>query len=128
MWPSDQAIGKGARIMSERSTLLFSYGTLQQEAVQHAQFGRLLDGRADAVIGFARIDQEIADEAVVALSGLRVHPTIVPTGDETDEVPGTVYAISAEELAAADAYEVSDYCRIEVLLKSGAKSWVYVKR
>jgi hypothetical protein len=31
--------------------LLFSYGTLQQEGVQRATFGRLLKGSADALVG-----------------------------------------------------------------------------
>jgi hypothetical protein len=37
------------------------------------------------------------------------------------------YAVTAAELAAADAYEVSAYKRIEVVLKSGKSAWVYVK-
>jgi len=32
--------------------LLFSYGTLQQEAVQMSTFGRLLDGQPDELVGF----------------------------------------------------------------------------
>ena len=32
-----------------------------------------------------------------------------------------------EELAAADAYEVSDYRRMEVTLASGRSAFVYVK-
>jgi hypothetical protein len=38
-----------------------------------------------------------------------------------------VFRITPEELAAADRYEVSDYKRIEVTLKSGLVAWVYVK-
>jgi gamma-glutamylcyclotransferase (GGCT)/AIG2-like uncharacterized protein YtfP len=41
-------------------------------------------------------------------------------------VDGTVFAISATELAAADDYEVDDYRRIEVPLRSGEHAWVYV--
>ena len=37
------------------------------------------------------------------------------------------YAVTAAELAAADAYEVSAYKRIEAVLKSGKSAWVYVK-
>ena len=32
---------------------------------------------------------------------------VVETGDPADEVPGTLFLITAAELAAADAYEVS---------------------
>jgi gamma-glutamylcyclotransferase (GGCT)/AIG2-like uncharacterized protein YtfP len=49
------------------------------------------------------------------------------SADPADEVAGKVFFISAEELAAADSYEVSDYKRIEVGLKSGAQAWVYVR-
>ena len=51
----------------------------------------------------------------------------MPSADSGDEVAGTVFKITASELAAADAYEVSDYKRIEVQLKSGIDAWVYVK-
>lgn len=38
--------------MAERTERLFSYGTLQQENVQIATFGRLLNGAPDALVGF----------------------------------------------------------------------------
>ncbi|WP_281280720.1 hypothetical protein [Falsirhodobacter xinxiangensis] len=38
-----------------------------------------------------------------------------------------VFRITAAELAAADAYEVADYKRVEVALTSGRKAWVYVQ-
>jgi gamma-glutamylcyclotransferase (GGCT)/AIG2-like uncharacterized protein YtfP len=44
-----------------------------------------------------------------------------------DEVAGSVFEITAEELAAADQYEVPDYERVAVELKSGAQAWVYVR-
>ena len=112
----------------QRSIRLFSYGTLQQETVQRAQFGRLLDGEPDAVVGYRTVEQEIFDPDVVALSGLRFHPNLVPSGDPADEVAGTLYFITEAELAAADEYEVADYQRIEAPLKSGRTAWVYVKR
>lgn len=37
-----------------------------------------------------------------------------------------VFGISATELAATDKYEVDDYRRIAVPLRSGATAWVYV--
>ena len=37
---------------------------------------------------------------------------------------GMVFAISEAELAAADGYEVDDYRRISVPLRSGATAWV----
>ncbi|SDX85059.1 gamma-glutamylcyclotransferase family protein [Lysobacter enzymogenes] len=106
---------------------LFSYGTLQLPAVQQATFGRLLHGDADALVGFRRTLVKIDDAQVVATSGQTHHPIVEPSGDDADRVDGTVFAISADELARADAYEVDDYVRVEAVLASGGRAWVYVK-
>src|SRR3954451_8510190 len=106
---------------------LFSYGTLRQANVQMASFGRLLAGTPDALPRYAKVMIEITDPQVVAASGARLHPMVVETGDPAEEVPGTLFLVTAAELAAADAYEVSAYKRIEVVLKSGKSAWVYVK-
>jgi gamma-glutamylcyclotransferase (GGCT)/AIG2-like uncharacterized protein YtfP len=106
---------------------LFSYGTLRQENVQLASFGRLLTGSPDALPGYASTMIEITDADVLAKSGMKFHPMVVETGNPGDEVPGTLFFITEAELAAADAYEVSDYKRIEVSLRSGRRAWVYVR-
>ncbi len=105
---------------------LFSYGTLQQEGVQMASFGRRLKGAPDALPGWKREMVEITDADVFALSGERCHPILVP-GQASDEVEGMVFEITDEELASADRYEVADYKRIAVRLKSGVEAWVYVR-
>ncbi len=105
---------------------LFSYGTLQLAAVQIAQFGRRLDGVADALSGWRRDMVEITDPSVIATSGERHHPIVRETGNPADGVPGLVFTVSAEELRSADAYEVDDYRRIRVTLRSGLDAWVYV--
>ncbi len=105
---------------------LFSYGTLQQAGVQMASFGRLLKGTPDALPSWKREMVEITDVELFAQSGDRFHPIVVP-GDAADEVPGMVFEISEEELASADRYEVADYKRIAVRLKSGLDAWSYVK-
>ena len=105
---------------------LFSYGTLQLEAVQIAQFGRRLDGVADALVGWRRDLIEIVDPAVIAASGERHHPIVRETGDPADAVTGIVFAISEADLHGADAYEVDDYARIRTTLRSGIEAWVYV--
>ena len=114
--------------MTARVEFLFSYGTLRQANVQQETFGRLLDGTADALVGFKEEMVRITDPAVLATSGRLFHPVVVRSGNAHDRVTGTVFHISAEELAAADAYEVSDYKRAEAQLASGPKAWVYVKR
>lgn len=106
--------------------LLFSYGTLQQHDVQQATFGRQLSGRSDALTGFETAMQAIADAAVRATSGSALHPIVRWTGRDEDRVPGTVFEISEQDLAQADAYEVSAYLRIEARLASGLRAWVYV--
>jgi hypothetical protein len=121
------AATEGHAVANENTVPLFSYGTLRQENVQMASFGRLLAGNLDALPGFASVMIEITDPGVVAASGAKFHPMVVETGNPADEVQGTLLLITEAELAAADAYEVSDYKRIQVLLKSGKSAWVYVK-
>ena len=105
---------------------LFSYGTLQQEGVQRSTFGRLLEGRPDALPGFRQTLVRITDPEVLAKSGKDFHPIVAPSADPADEIAGTAFQVSAEELAQADLYEVDDYKRVAVTLKSGLKAWVYV--
>jgi len=107
-------------------SLLFSYGTLQLADVQRATFGRRLQGSPDALAGYRLEPLVIGDPDVVRLSGKPVHSIAVPTGDPADRVPGTVFELDAEELAACDAYEVADYCRVEAQLESGRRAFVYV--
>ena len=106
---------------------LFSYGTLQLDSVQQATFGRLLDGHDDAMPGYRTEMLEITDPEVLKTSGERFHPVVVPSDAASDQVAGKVFTITAEELAHADAYEVSDYKRVQVTLVSGLDAWVYVK-
>ena len=105
---------------------LFSYGTLQQDDVQRATFGRLLAGQADMLPGYAREMVAIDDPQVVATSGKTHHPIVKPSGLDSDRVDGTVFEISDAELAQADDYEVDAYRRVAVTLASGLQAWVYV--
>src|SRR5689334_18444733 len=97
---------------------LFSYGSLQQPAVQRATFGRVLSGQSDALVGFelqqiSRRDRQLANVTRVAQA--------------TSRVSGTVFEISDAELHAADAYERADsYVRLPAALASGGEAWVYV--
>jgi len=106
--------------------LLFSYGTLQQEGVQMSTFGRLLEGRADALVGYAQSIVEVGNADVVARSGKTHHPIVVFTGNSEDRVSGSVFEISDTELESADAYEVDAYKRVLAPLASGRSAWVYV--
>lgn len=105
---------------------LFSYGTLQTDSVQLATFGRLLAGQPDRLDGYRCEQIRIDDAQVVATSGASHHPIVQYSDNIKDSVRGSVFCISAVELAQADAYEVDDYRRVAVTLASGIRAWVYV--
>lgn len=104
---------------------LFSYGTLQQENVQLAIFGRLLKGQRDSLIGYQLGEVEITDPDVLQKSGKRFHPMLIKTNNPNDKVAGVIFDITDDELAQADSYEVDDYARIEGKFASGATAWIY---
>jgi len=110
----------------DATELVFSYGTLQLESVQLSTFGRKLVGAPDELPGFAQSMMKIEDPQVVATSGKTHHPFATFTGRDADAIPGTVFQVTAEELLNADKYEVAAYKRIAVILRSGARAWVYV--
>ena len=68
----------------------------------------------------------ITDPDVLIKSGNALHPIVLP-GHKDDQVAGRVFEVTAEELTAADRYEVADYKRISAPLVSGLTAWVYVK-
>ena len=105
--------------------LLFSYGTLQQEAVQLSTFGRVLQGQPDALVGFERSLLEIEDAAFIAASGKSHHAIVHPNGRDDSRVSGMVFELSERELADADRYEPAGYTRISARFASGKHAWVY---
>jgi hypothetical protein len=111
---------------AEKTVRLFSYGTLRFPEVQRDIFRRLLEGREDVLAGYRLQPLEISDPEVVRISGLAVHTIACRTGDPADRIPGLVFSITPAELAAADAYEVDVYGRVEVRLESGKAAFVYV--
>ncbi|HEX8625794.1 MAG TPA: gamma-glutamylcyclotransferase family protein [Allosphingosinicella sp.] len=113
--------------MTEEAQIpLFSYGTLRQENVQLATFGRLLDGRRDVLAGFALSPMKIMDPSVVAISGAEVHTIARPSGNPADRIAGIVFTLTADEIESADRYESGPIERIRVRLESGARAFVYV--
>ncbi len=63
---------------------------------------------------------------VLAKSGKDMHPIVSASGDPDDQIEGMAFQVTSTELAQADLYEVSDYKRVAVTLKSGLAAWVYV--
>ena len=106
--------------------LLFSYGTLQLEAVQMATFGRQLAGTSGALRGFELVALKIEDQTVIAISGKTQHTMARFTGRTSDVVTGTVFAVTPDEIQNADQYEVPAVKRVSVVLQSGVRAWAYV--
>jgi hypothetical protein len=105
--------------------LLFSYGTLQQPAVQMATFGRLLTGHADQLVGFEQSVLEIRDSEFVAKSGKAHHAIVRRSDGDGSRVSGMVFEVTDAELASSDAYEPAGYARVLAPLASGKQAWVY---
>lgn len=101
--------------MSKEPTKIFSYGTLQDLAVQKAVFQRELTGHPDVLA-----DHELLLDKVYGR-----YPVVVPKKDEATK--GYCYELREGELNLADAYEGPGYKRRLVTLQSGKRAWVYLE-
>jgi len=106
---------------------LFSYGTLQDPAVQQGLFGREVEAAADFLDGFEVGTVTITDPAVIAASGSDRHPAL-RRSDAAKPISGQALALTSAELAIADRYEAENYARIPVTLASGRAAYVYVHK
>ncbi|MFB7255571.1 GDSL-type esterase/lipase family protein [Streptomyces nojiriensis] len=107
-----------------RAHTLFSFGTLMDERVQTALFGRAVPTSPASLAGYTTRPLKITDPAVIAASGLDVH--LILERRLGASVEGAVLHLTDQELAAADAYEVDDYTRRRVVLSSGESAWAYL--
>lgn len=106
---------------------LFSYGTLQQEEVQIATFGRKLEGEKDLLIGYEPSLVKIPDAELARRLQKLYHDNVKKTDDDWSNVQGTVFEVTDDELAKSDAFEAQfNYTRVSVPLASGHDAWVYV--
>lgn len=110
----------------QASVALFSYGTLRQENVQLATFGRRIAGRPDALAGFALSPMTITDAAAIAASGSSVHTIARPSREAAAPIPGLIFDLRPDEIEAADRYESGPIRRIRARLVSGEEAFVYV--
>lgn len=69
---------------------------------------------------------KIEDPSVVQTSGKIHHPIVKIIGRVPDEVAGTVFRITTQELLNAEKYEVAAYKRVAVTLKYGIPARVHV--
>lgn len=109
-----------------RTEHLFSYGTLQLESVQLSLFGRTLSGHRDILPNFEHALLKIDDPAEVAALGKTHHAIAKFTGRADDEVAGTAWLVTMDELLKTDAYEPPEYQRVRVVLRSEIQAWVHV--
>lgn len=107
---------------------LFSYGTLQDEAVQLSTFGRRAEGHRDSLVGY-RLTEIPIDNPKHAINGQTHYRNIQFTGSDTDVVEGICLSVNAEEFQQVDNYERdANYERLVVQLRSGVSAWVYLRR
>jgi gamma-glutamylcyclotransferase (GGCT)/AIG2-like uncharacterized protein YtfP len=104
---------------------LFSYGTLQKEKVQIELFGIILQGSGDTLIGYKVSTIEIKDESFL-LKGEQKYQLTAVISKDNDNIKGTVFEITEEELRLADKYEPVNYKRVKVVLESGKEAWIYI--
>ena len=114
--------------MRGKRHFLFSYGTLQSDRVQLANYGRLLKGKKDSLTHYKLERIKITDKEVLKKSDQAFHPIAIKTHDPNDVVNGTIFEITASELVETDKYEVGDYKRVLETFASGQQAWVYVAK
>lgn len=110
-------------VAPDEAVTLFSYGTLQQPDVQDSVLGRRPAGWTDYLDGYRLTWITVTDPDVIRLSGTETHPILV--ADPSASVEGTAWSLHGHDITATDAYEVADYIRIFVPLRSGEHAWVY---
>ncbi|MGN5733787.1 GDSL-type esterase/lipase family protein [Arthrobacter psychrochitiniphilus] len=103
---------------------VFSFGTLLVEHVQQSLFGHRVEMAKDSLIGHGTTEVVITDSDVIAKSGTNLHLGLVRR--EGDTVSGALLALTPDELAAADAYEVEAYARRRVPTGAHGQAWCYV--
>jgi len=108
-------------------TLLFSYGSLQEDAVQLKVYGRVLRGEPDALVHCVREQITVPPWHKAAAAGVTHYANVIFDPDSDSQVNGTVLELTDAELAASDGYEQdADYVRVMTTLASGRRAWVYV--
>lgn len=87
-------------------------------------FGCEIEPTADRLLGHRLTEVAISDPEVVAASGLAVHRGLARADDGS--VAGALLALTASQLAQADAYEVAAYARRRVRTADNGAAWAYV--
>jgi gamma-glutamylcyclotransferase (GGCT)/AIG2-like uncharacterized protein YtfP len=107
--------------------LIFSYGSLQEEAVQRTVYGRVLRGEADALVGWVRTQIDVPKWHKAASSGTTHYANVERSPASASRVAGTLLELTDAELNASDGYERdADYIRVMTTLESKRQAWLYV--
>jgi gamma-glutamylcyclotransferase (GGCT)/AIG2-like uncharacterized protein YtfP len=107
--------------------LIFSYGSLQEEAVQLSVYGRVLRGEPDELLHCRSERIAVPQWHKAATAGVTHYANVVFVHESDDRVAGTLLELTDAELADSDRYEQeADYARILATLASGRRAWVYV--
>ena len=97
---------------------IFSYGTLQQQEIQHELFLRELKGWSDEIVGFELCMNKAYGK----------YPIIMKSSNKSVRIVGMVYEVSNEELKKADIYEGDAYMRTIARTISGKEAWTYIAK
>ncbi len=87
-------------------------------------FNRVLSGFTDKLLNYKLEKLALTDERGV----IHNYPVAVYTGNSDDQISGSVFQLSKDELLKADFYETAAYKRVKVRLFSGKTAWVYLAR
>ncbi|MCO5725086.1 gamma-glutamylcyclotransferase family protein [Robiginitalea marina] len=102
--------------MAGEQEFLFAYGTLLENRVQQAVFGRLIEGEPDILPGYEKQDGMV----------LGTYPGLFRAPGTKGRVAGRRLPLTAGEFRQADAYEGALYRRAYLELASGHRAWVYL--
>ncbi|MGY3333958.1 acyl-CoA thioesterase-1 [Streptomyces filamentosus] len=111
---------------SSRHHRLFVYGTLREEHVREAVFGRQVPGTPGVLAGHVTaVPRPAAGSGTTAAGGgPAVRPTLERRIDGRTE--GTVLHLTDDELAAADTHAEGHGVRRRVVLGSGERAWTHL--
>ena len=106
--------------------LLFAYGALASPEVQLDTFGRLIAFEADVLTGHTLDYADTEDPRDANPGGTTILPILRRTGNARDKVIGKLLLVTADEVDAADEFQMPLYRRTSVTLASGRTAWVYI--
>jgi hypothetical protein len=107
--------------------LVFSHGSLQEEAVQVALYGRVLRCEPDELVDCIRTQIAVPSWHKAAAAGVKYYANVTFVPGSGSRVAGKVFELTEAELVVTDSYEKdAEYVRVRADLASGRRAWVFV--